>query len=76
MELKALKAFTAEGESARAALQSNLTKLNKQISDLQSEKSDLLLQLEDKNATSTNTIVSDSELVLIHGYCCNLRSVS
>lgn len=52
--------FTAEGESARAALQSNLTKLNKQISDLQREKSDLLLQLEDSNAASTNVIVSDS----------------
>lgn len=57
MELKALKAFTAEGESARAALQNSLTKLNKQISELQREKSDLLLQLEDKNATSTNAIV-------------------
>ena len=57
MELKALKAFTAEGESVRAALQSNLVKLNKQISDLQREKSNLLLQLEDKNAVSTNTLV-------------------
>lgn len=60
MELKALKAFTAEAESARTALQSNLTKLNTQISDLQREKSNLLLQLEDKNATSTNALVSDS----------------
>ena len=58
MELKALKAFAAEGESARAALQTNLTKLNKQISDLQREKSDLLLQLEDKNTTSASAIVS------------------
>ena len=69
MELKALKAFTAEGESARTALQSNLTKLNKQISDLQKEKSNLLLQLEDKNATSTNAIVSDSRRSTYTTYC-------
>ena len=69
MELRALKAFTAEGESARAALQSNLTKLNKQISDLQREKSNLLFQLEDKNAVSTNALVSVSELGTCTGYC-------
>ena len=69
MELKALKAFTAEGESARTALQSNLTKLNKQISDLQREKSNLLLQLEDKNAISTNALVSDSRCSMYTTYC-------
>lgn len=66
MELKELKAFTAEGESARAALQSNLAKLNKQISDLQREKSDLLLKLEDKNVASTNAIVGYSEPLHMH----------
>ena len=69
MELKTLKAFTAEAESARITLQSNLTKLNKQISDLQREKSNLLLQLEDKNATSTNALVSDSRHSTRTKYC-------
>ena len=68
VELKALKAFTAETESARASLQTNLTKLNKQVSVLQREKSNLLLQLEDNNAASTNVIVSDSKTFQEHNF--------
>lgn len=71
MELKALKALTAEGESARAALQNSLTILNKQISGLQREKSNLLLQLEDKNTTSTNAIVRDSEIINTQCFLCH-----
>ena len=69
MQLKALRAFSAEAESARTALQTNLARLNKQISELQKEKSELLLQLDDKTTTLSSPIVSFIVQLYIFCYC-------